>query len=81
MPEPTANVITRAQTGAIWFKLVFRAERGHVAKAMPGSNLIMSAYSGLLALTEMTASMNGRAMQREWFGDIANPVKFYPGII
>jgi acetylornithine deacetylase len=81
VPEPTANTITRAQTGALWFKLRVRGKPVHVARTQTGSNAILSAYGLIKALQDLTAAMNEAARSDPWFAAVPDPVKFNPGII
>ena len=81
IPEPTDGTITRAHVGVMWFRLRVRGVPVHVAHAQSGSNAIMSAYQLILALQRHTEALNQAARQDPWFGAIADPIKFNPGII
>lgn len=81
IPEPTGNTITRAAVGCVWFRLRVRGIPVHVARAQTGSNAIMSAYTLLQALYELTARINARAKSNPVYKDIPDPVKFNPGVI
>lgn len=81
IPEPTNNTITRAQSGAIWFRLCVRGKPVHVARAQSGSNAILSTYALIKALQELTAELNDAAKANPWFGDIPDPIKFNVGVI
>lgn len=81
IPEPTGNTITRVHVGVMWFRLRVRGVPVHVATAQTGSNAIMSAYSLLQAIYGLTERINARAKRDPWYADIANPIKFNPGII
>ncbi len=81
VPEPTGHTITRTQTGTIWFRLRVRGVPVHVAVAQDGSNAIMSAYVLIQALYEHTRALNAAARAHPWYAQVADPVKFNPGII
>jgi acetylornithine deacetylase len=81
IPEPTSNTITRAQTGAIWFKLLVRGKPVHVARSQAGSNAILSTFNLVAALQALTAQFNSKAKDHRWFGAVADPIKFNVGII
>jgi acetylornithine deacetylase len=79
--EPTSNTITRAQCGAIWFRLVVRGKPVHVARSGSGSNAILSAYRLIRALEELTTRLNEEARGHPWFAAVDEPIRFNPGII
>jgi acetylornithine deacetylase len=81
IPEPTANTITRAQTGAIWFRLKVKGKPVHVGRAETGSNAILSMFSLIAALQQMTALLNTQAKTDKWFASLENPIKFNVGVI
>lgn len=81
IPEPTANTITRAQTGAIWFKLRVRGNPVHVARAHDGGNAIIASFSLFAALQALTASLNNEAKHDPYFCRTADPIKFNVGVI
>jgi acetylornithine deacetylase len=81
IPEPTANILARASVGVMWFRLRVRGIPVHVAHAQTGSNAIMSAYVLINAIYALTARINERAKTHEWYKDVADPVKFNPGVI
>ena len=81
IPEPTGNVLSRASVGVLWFRLRVRGVPVHVAHAQTGSNAIMSATVLLAALYELTGRTNERARTHELYRDVADPVKFNPGVI
>ena len=81
IPEPTDATITRAHVGVIWFRLRVRGVPVHVAQAQAGTNAIMSAFQLIEALQRHTAALNEAARADPWFGDVAEPLKFNPGVI
>jgi acetylornithine deacetylase len=81
IPEPTANILSRASVGVMWFRLRVRGVPVHVATAQTGSNAIMSAYVLIQALYGLTARINERAKTHEWYREVEDPVKFNPGVI
>jgi acetylornithine deacetylase len=81
IPESTGQTLNRAQSGAIWFRLRVRGAPVHVMAAESGTNAILAAADMLRALQEHTARLNEAAKAHEWFGGVAAPIKFNPGII
>nr|WP_162501464.1 ArgE/DapE family deacylase [Methylobacterium crusticola] len=81
IPEPTDGRLMRAQVGVIWFRLRVRGEPAHVARAATGANAIKAAYHLIQALEGLEAEWNGRARDARYFGTLAHPLTFNPGII
>ncbi|WP_024511247.1 ArgE/DapE family deacylase [Bradyrhizobium sp. ARR65] len=81
IPEPTAHTLTRAQVGAIWFRLRVRGTPVHVAYSETGTSAILSAMHLVRAFQDYTKALNARAVDDPWFGKVKNPVKFNVGII
>ncbi|WP_316186925.1 MULTISPECIES: ArgE/DapE family deacylase [unclassified Bradyrhizobium] len=81
IPEPTGHTLTRAQVGAIWFRLRVRGTPVHVAYAETGTNAILSAMHLIRAFQEHTQGINVRAKSNAWFASVKDPIKFNVGII
>ncbi|XUM21370.1 ArgE/DapE family deacylase [Bradyrhizobium oligotrophicum S58] len=81
IPEPTGHTLTRAQVGAIWFRLRVRGTPVHVAYAETGTNAILSAMHLIRAFQEHTKEINARAKSNSWFAAVKDPIKFNVGII
>lgn len=81
IPEPTGHTLTRAQVGAIWFRLRVRGTPVHVAYAETGTNAILSAMHLIRAFQEHTKEINTRAAANAWFAKVKDPIKFNVGII
>lgn len=81
IPEPTGHTITRAQVGAVWFRLRVRGTPVHVAYSETGTNAILSAMHLVRAFQDHTAGINARSVSNQWFGKVKNPIKFNVGII
>ncbi len=81
LPEPTANAITRAYVGVMWFRLRVRGVPVHVARAQTGTNAIMSAFNLVQEIYRLVEQINEGAKTHPWFKDVPNPVKFNPGVI
>ncbi|WP_159997956.1 ArgE/DapE family deacylase [Roseomonas sp. 18066] len=81
IPEPTGHTLTRAHTGAVWFRIRVRGVPVHVMHAQTGSNAILSALHLIQALQTHTKALNAKAKDHPVFGVIADPIKFNPGII
>ena len=81
IPEPTKNTITRAQCGAVWFKLRVRTDPNHVESMTSGANAVFSSFVVLQALQALTDRLNAEAASNRWFGNVREPIKFNPGVI
>jgi acetylornithine deacetylase len=81
IPEPTGHTLSRAQVGAIWFRLRVRGTPVHVAYSETGTNAILSAMHLVRAFQAHTEQLNIKARSNKWFGAIKNPIKFNVGII
>src|SRR3569833_1056910 len=81
IPEPTGHTLTRAQVGAIWFRLRVRGTPVHVAYSETGTSAILSAMHLTRAFTAYTEQLIVKARSNKWFGAIKNPIKFNVGII
>lgn len=81
IPEPTANTITRAQTGAIWFRIRVKGKPVHVARSETGTNAILSSFKLIEAAQHFTALLNRSAKDDKWFAGVADPIKFNAGRI
>jgi acetylornithine deacetylase len=81
IPEPTGHTLTRAQVGAIWFRLRVRGTPVHVAYAETGTNAILSAMHLIRAFQDHTKEINARAKSNAWFAAVKDPIKFNVGII
>lgn len=81
IPEPTMNTITRAQCGAVWFKLKVRSNPIHVERMLSGANAIFSSFALLQALQALTERLNIEARLNRWFKNVPEPIKFNPGVI
>ena len=79
--EPTGGQLTRGHVGVMWFRLRIRGVPVHVAVADTGTNAIMSAYTLLNELYDLTAKINSKAKDHPLFAGMNNPVKFNPGVI
>lgn len=81
IPESSGNRITRAHTGAVWFRVRVKGHPVHVKDAQAGSNAILSAFKLVQALQHLTVRLNGEAKRDPDFGSIADPIKFNVGVI
>ena len=81
IPEPTGHTLTRAQVGAVWFRLRVRGTPVHVAYAQTGTSAILSATHLIRAFQDYTKALNAKAVKDRWFKDVKDPIKFNVGII
>lgn len=79
IPEPTGHTLTRAQVGAIWFRLRVRGTPVHVAYSEAGTSAILSAMHLVRAFQNYTKTLNARALDNSWFRSVKNPIKFNVG--
>ena len=81
LPEPTGQIFNGVCVGVIWFRLKVSGEPTHVAVAGEGSNAIKAAYRLIMGLEELEAEWNERARADKYYGTMAHPINFNPGII
>ncbi len=81
IPEPTGHTLTRAQVGAIWFRLRVRGKPVHVAYSESGTSAILSAMHLMRAFQDYTKELNAKAADDRWFSGVKDPIKFNVGII
>jgi acetylornithine deacetylase len=81
IPESTGNTITRAHTGALWFKLRVRGQPVHVQESQTGTNAILSAFHLIGALQGLAERLNREAAAHPLFSRLRDPIKFNPGKI
>lgn len=81
IPEPTGHTLTRAQVGAVWFRLRVRGTPVHVAYSQTGTSAILSATHLIRAFQDYTKTLNAKAIDDPWFKDVKDPIKFNVGII
>ena len=62
IPEPTGHTLSRAQVGAIWFRLRVRDTPVHVAYSATGTSAILSAMHLVRAFQDYTAELNAKAV-------------------
>lgn len=81
IPEPTANTITRAQTGVVWFRVQVTGKPVHAARSQTGSNAIVSTFGVIQALADLAADLNAKSKRDPLFSSLSNPVNFNVGKI
>ncbi len=83
IPEFMGFKMIRAELGSVWFRLRILGQPAHMMSgpATPGAHAILAAQHYIAALQDLTAAINAEAKGHDWFGHIADPVKFNPGKI
>lgn len=81
IPEPEENMLVRANTGVIWFRIHVRGRPVHVREAGKGANAIEAAVSIIPALKALEKKWNAEKASHRYFGDVGHPINFNIGKI
>ena len=81
IPEPEENMLVRANSGVIWFRVHVRGRPVHVREAGQGANAIESAWSVIKALKALEASWNEERFAHRYFDSLEHPINFNIGRI
>ncbi len=81
IPEPTSNTLTRAQTGAVWFRISATGSPRHVGRSSSAHNLISSMLKLIEAMHRLVQQLNQEALSEPWFSGLESPIKFNAGRI
>ncbi|MDB5654474.1 MAG: acetylornithine deacetylase [Tardiphaga sp.] len=79
--EPSAETLTRANIGVVWFQLEVRGVPVHVQRMGTGANAIDAAYRVIAELRTLEASWNKKAVATEHFKHIEKPINLNIGKI
>jgi acetylornithine deacetylase len=79
--EPSAETLTRANIGVIWFQLEVRGVPVHVQRMGTGANAIDAAYRVIGELRELEKDWNQKKGDSEYFRNIEKPVNLNIGKI
>ncbi|MEM8552010.1 MAG: ArgE/DapE family deacylase [Pseudomonadota bacterium] len=81
IPEPQDETLTRANTGAIWFRVHVEGEAVHARTAGTGSNAIETMYDVIQALRGLEAAWNERRHTVPHFEALDHPINLNIGKI
>ncbi|MBJ3775682.1 ArgE/DapE family deacylase [Acuticoccus mangrovi] len=81
IPEPEDDMLVRANTGVIWFRVEVSGKPVHVREAGTGANAIEATYRVIAALRKLEAEWNARRFSHRHFGDLDHPINFNVGKI
>ncbi len=81
IPEPTSELLTRANVGVIWFQVMVRGLPVHVREAGSGENAIEAAYRLIQALRGLEERWNARRGEHRHFEELDHPINFNVGKI
>lgn len=81
IPEPEENMLVRANTGVLWFKVRVTGRPAHTREMATGFNAIDTAYSLITSLRELEADWNAEHLQHPHFEHLDHPINFNIGKI
>ena len=81
IPEPEENMLVRANTGVIWFRIHVQGKPVHVREAGVGANAIEAATSIIPALRKLEQEWNNTRFSHAYFESVEHPINFNIGKI
>jgi acetylornithine deacetylase len=81
IPEPEDDMLVRANTGVIWFRVHVRGMPVHVREAGSGANAIEACFPIIQALRHLEGRWNADKAGRKYFEDLDHPINFNVGKI
>ena len=81
IPEPEDEMLVRANTGVLWFRVLLRGVPVHVRDMGEGANAIDAAYRVIGALRELEARWNAEKDQHPHCEDAGHPINLNIGKI
>jgi acetylornithine deacetylase len=81
IPEPEDDMLVRANTGVIWFKVHCRGLPVHVRAAKTGANAIEASFHLIQALKQLEDRWNTRKGELSQFADVERPINVNVGKI
>lgn len=81
IPEPEENMLVRANTGVIWFRIHVQGKPVHVREAGIGANAIEAATSIIPALKKLEQEWNDARFAHAYFDSVEHPINFNIGKI
>ncbi|UOM32592.1 ArgE/DapE family deacylase [Acuticoccus sp. I52.16.1] len=81
IPEPEDEMLVRANTGVLWFRVEVSGLPVHVREMGSGTNAIDAAYRLVGALRELEARWNAKKADHPHFADLDHPINLNVGRI
>ncbi|WP_424467879.1 ArgE/DapE family deacylase [Pseudoclavibacter helvolus] len=81
IPEPEEDMLVRANTGVIWFRLRVDGKPTHPREMQTGFNAIDAAYFVIGELRKLEAAWNAQQGQHRYFEELDHPINFNVGKI
>jgi acetylornithine deacetylase len=81
IPEPEEEMLVRANTGVLWFRVDVRGLPTHVREMGKGANAIDAAYRVIAALREIETRWNAERERHEHFAGLDHPINLNIGRI
>lgn len=81
IPEPEENMLVRANTGVLWFRVRILGKPSHTREMTSGFNAIDAAYAAIQALRGLEEEWNNEKGQHRYFEDLDHPINFNVGQI
>jgi acetylornithine deacetylase len=81
IPEPEEEMLVRANTGVLWFRVEVRGLPTHVREMGKGANAIDAAYRVIAALREIEARWNAERHRHPHFAGLDHPINLNVGRI
>ncbi|EAU45543.1 ArgE/DapE family deacylase [Salipiger bermudensis] len=81
IPEPEDDMLVRANTGVLWFRVRVQGAPVHVREAGSGANAIEAAYDLIKGLRELEEAWNAQKGEHRYFEELEHPINFNVGKI
>lgn len=81
IPEPEEDMLVRANTGVIWFKVRVAGNPTHPREMASGFNAIDAAYHVITRLRELEEAWNAEKGEHRYFEDLEHPINLNLGMI
>ena len=81
IPEPEENMLVRANTGVLWFRVRILGKPSHTREMQSGFNAIDAAYAAIQALRGLEDEWNSEKDQHRYFENLDHPINFNVGQI
>ncbi len=81
IPEPEEDMLVRANTGVIWFRVRVTGRPTHPREMSRGFNAIDAAYHVVGRIRELEEQWNSAKGEHRYFEDLDHPINFNLGLI
>ncbi|MBY6003580.1 ArgE/DapE family deacylase [Salipiger bermudensis] len=81
IPEPEDDMLVRANTGVLWFRVRVQGAPVHVREAGSGANAIEAAYELIRGLRALEEAWNAQKGEHRYFEELDHPINFNVGKI